>query len=149
MQGAPVILQSDNGREFVAKIIDEMLKIWKDCKIIHGSPRHPQIQGSVEKVNADVESMVMQWMDDEDNSNWAWGVEFIAHKKKNRYQEGIKQIPYVPMYDHPFCVGLSRMNLPPALLQKLATEEDLEDAMEQAKILVANLNPTIGVQPQK
>jgi hypothetical protein len=36
MQGTPVILQSDNGREFVAAIIDEMLKIWKDCKIVHG-----------------------------------------------------------------------------------------------------------------
>ncbi len=32
IQGAPVILQSDNGRQFVAAIIDEMLKIWKDCK---------------------------------------------------------------------------------------------------------------------
>jgi hypothetical protein len=44
-QGAPMILQSGNGREFVAKVIDELLKISKDCKIVHGSPRHPQSQG--------------------------------------------------------------------------------------------------------
>ena len=49
MQGAPVILQSDNGREFVAEIIDEMMKIWKDSKIVHWSPRHPQSQGLVER----------------------------------------------------------------------------------------------------
>jgi hypothetical protein len=79
----------------VAAIIDEMLKNWKDCKIVHGSPRHPQIQGSAERANADVESMVMQWMEDEDNTNWAWGIPFIAHKKNNMYHEGIMQIPYV------------------------------------------------------
>jgi hypothetical protein len=79
MQGAPVILQSDNGREFVATIIEEMLKIWKDCKTVHGSPRHPQSQGLVERANADVESMVMQWIEDKDSTNWVWGIQFIAH----------------------------------------------------------------------
>ncbi len=89
---------SHNGKEFVTKIIDEMLKIQKDCKIVHGSPRHPKSQGYVERANADVESMVMQWMDDEDNTNWAWVIQFIAYKKNNRYHEGIKQIPYVLRY---------------------------------------------------
>jgi hypothetical protein len=56
-QGAPLILQPDNGREFVVKVIEELVKIWKDCKIAHGLPRHPQSQGSVEKANADIETM--------------------------------------------------------------------------------------------
>jgi hypothetical protein len=90
--------------------------------------------------------MVMPWMEDEDNTNWACGIQFIAHK--NRYHEGIKQIPYVLRYGQPCRVGLSLMNLPPALLQKLVTEEGLEEAMKQTKVLVANLNSTIGVQPQ-
>jgi hypothetical protein len=61
IQGAPVILQSDNGREYVAQIIDEMMRMWKDCKIVHGSPRHSQSQGSVERANADIENMVMHF----------------------------------------------------------------------------------------
>ena len=81
MQGAPVILQSDNGRKFVAAIMKEMLKIWKECKIVHGSPRHLQSQCLVERANADVESMVMQWIEDKDSTNWVWGIQFIAHKK--------------------------------------------------------------------
>ncbi len=117
IQGAPVILQSDNGREFVAQIIDEMMRMWKDCKIVHGSPRHSQSQGSVEGANADVENMAMQWMEDEDRTNWAWGIQFIANKKNNIYHEGIKQIPYVLRYRQPCRVGLSLMNLPPLLLQ--------------------------------
>jgi hypothetical protein len=115
-QGAPMILQSDNGGKFVTKVIDELLKIWKDCKIFPGSPRPPQSQGSVERANADVETLVTQWMEDEKSENWSWGIQFIAHKKNNRYHEGIKQIPYVLRYGQPCRVGLSRMNLPPALL---------------------------------
>ncbi len=88
-------MQSDNGREFVADMIKELLKIWKECKIVHGSPRHPQSQGSVERANADVTTMVTQWMEDEKSTRWSYGIHFIAHKKNNQYHEGIKQIPYV------------------------------------------------------
>ena len=45
--GAPAILQSDNGREFVAKVIEDLAGTWKGLHIVHGRPRHPQSQGSV------------------------------------------------------------------------------------------------------
>jgi hypothetical protein len=136
-QGAPLIHLSDNGREFVAKVIEELLKIWKDCKIVHGSLHHPQSQGSVERAKADIETMVTQWMKDENSTKWSWGIHFIAHKKKTRYHEGIKQIPYVLRYGQPCRVGLSRMNLPAGLLSQLQSEKDLEAAMEQASVITA------------
>jgi hypothetical protein len=80
-QGAPLILQSDDGRELVADVIKELMKIFKECKIVHGSPRHPQSQGSVERANADVATMVTQWMEDEKSTRWSWSIQFIAHKK--------------------------------------------------------------------
>ncbi|KAL4113234.1 hypothetical protein QTP88_016893 [Uroleucon formosanum] len=40
--GAPKILQSDNGREFVNSIINELKDLWPECVIVHGRPRHPQ-----------------------------------------------------------------------------------------------------------
>jgi hypothetical protein len=139
MQGAPVILQSDNGREFVANVITELMKLWKECKIVHGSARHPQSQGSVERANADVESMIMQWMDDHNTTNWTWGIQFIAHKKNNRYHEGVKQIPYVLCYGQACRVGLSKMNLPAALMSTLTTEEDLERVLNEATVVVSSL----------
>jgi hypothetical protein len=45
-----MILQSDNGREFTANIITELKSLWPDLKIVHGRPRHPQSQHSVERV---------------------------------------------------------------------------------------------------
>jgi IS30 family transposase len=52
--GAPNILQSDNGAEFTASIISQLKDLWPECKIVHGKPRHPQSQGSVERANADI-----------------------------------------------------------------------------------------------
>ena len=56
--GAPHILQSDNGKEFVNQTINRLLEEWPQCKIVHGKPRHSQSQGSVERCNRDVESLV-------------------------------------------------------------------------------------------
>lgn len=53
--GAPRILHSDNGREFENAVVKEVLKIWSNCKLVHGKPRHSQSQGSVERANQDIE----------------------------------------------------------------------------------------------
>jgi hypothetical protein len=62
--GVPDILQSDNGGEFVAEIVTSLNQIWPDMKIVHGRPRHPQSQGSVERANGDIETMLALWMRD-------------------------------------------------------------------------------------
>lgn len=56
--GAPAILHSDNGREFVNSVINELDIMWGDVKIVHGKPRHSQSQGSVERANRDLEDML-------------------------------------------------------------------------------------------
>ena len=57
--GPPHILQSDNGREFrninLATFIREQ---WPECKVILGKARHPQSQGSVERVNKEIKKGV-------------------------------------------------------------------------------------------
>ena len=45
---APAILQSDSGAEFTTVVITEVCKLWPELKIVHGKPRMPQSQGSVE-----------------------------------------------------------------------------------------------------
>ena len=49
--GAPAILQSDNGSEFTAGVIKELKVMWPQLTMVHGRPRHPQSQGSVERAN--------------------------------------------------------------------------------------------------
>ncbi|XP_068224797.1 KRAB-A domain-containing protein 2-like [Palaemon carinicauda] len=62
--GAPVIFQSDNGSEFTAQIITELRSLWHELSIVHGKPRHPQSQGSVERANGDIKDMLVAWMAD-------------------------------------------------------------------------------------
>lgn len=76
-QGAPVILQSDNGREFTAEIIKELILLWPECEIVHGRPRHPQSQGSVERSNQDVEQMLRIWIEENKTFHWSVGYYFV------------------------------------------------------------------------
>ena len=81
-QGCPLILQHDNGREFVNqvisrhsnfyllkhyytnlllfiyKVVGRIKRLWPGCVIVRGRPRHPQTQSSIERANKDVEEML-------------------------------------------------------------------------------------------
>ncbi|XP_064110263.1 uncharacterized protein LOC135218047 [Macrobrachium nipponense] len=52
--GAPTIFQSDNGSELIAYVITELKDLWPDLIMVHGKPRHPQSQGSLEHANGDI-----------------------------------------------------------------------------------------------
>ncbi|CAG8464968.1 1266_t:CDS:1, partial [Dentiscutata heterogama] len=57
----PTILQSDNGKEFIAQVIKELITLWPSVKIINGCPRHPQSQGLVERANGILEQKLDKW----------------------------------------------------------------------------------------
>ena len=69
-----MILQSDNGREFVNKIIKDLKEMWDTLKIIHGKPRHSQSQGSVERANQDIQNMLITWMKTNNCKSWSEGL---------------------------------------------------------------------------
>ena len=79
--GAPSILHSDNGKEFVNEVIDNLVILWPGLKIVHGKPRHSQSQGSVERANQDVENMLACWMADQNTDKWSDGLRFIQFQK--------------------------------------------------------------------
>jgi IS30 family transposase len=79
--GAPNILQSDNGAEITASIISQLKDLWPECKIVHGKPRHPQNQGSVERANADIRDMTVTWMRENSCKDWQVGIKFVQFQK--------------------------------------------------------------------
>ena len=38
-QGAPIVLQSLNGRDFAQEVVSEIVKIWPNCRQLHGTVR--------------------------------------------------------------------------------------------------------------
>ena len=56
--GAPIILQTDNGKEFTGTAFLDAVEGLCGCKVIRGRPRHPQTQGSVEAANKIVKTLI-------------------------------------------------------------------------------------------
>ncbi|GBM75322.1 KRAB-A domain-containing protein 2 [Araneus ventricosus] len=79
---ATYILQSDNGREFTANVINELSAMWSDCKIVHGRAQHPRSQVSVEPCNEDIQIMLRAWMDDNGNTDCVTGCRFVQRQKE-------------------------------------------------------------------
>lgn len=129
--GAPCILQSDNGREFVNKVITELTSLWSELKIVHGKPRHSQSQGSVERANQDVENMIAVWLKDNNSTKWSEGLRYVQFMKNRALHSGIKQSPYKAMFGIEPRVGLKTTSLPAESIENINDEEDLLKLVEQ------------------
>jgi transposase InsO family protein len=71
--GVPRILHSDNGREFVNRLISELLRRWHtDIQLISGCPRHPQSQGVVERAHATLERKLSVKIRESDSKSPQW-----------------------------------------------------------------------------
>ncbi|XP_034242929.1 KRAB-A domain-containing protein 2-like [Thrips palmi] len=141
--GAPSILQSDNGREFANAIINSLQEMWPELKIVHGTPRHSQSQGSVERANRDVQDILITWMRDHNTTSWSEGLKFVANMKNRRHHQGIGRSPYEALFGVPMKVGLGT-SFPLHLIGKLEREESLE--VRQA--LNGNLLTTVAITNQ-
>lgn len=106
--GAPMILQSDNGKEFVNKIISELVKIWPELKIVHGRVRHPQSQGSVERLNKVIKPLLRGWC--ETNKihvqNWHIGCSFVQWYINTKVNRTRGVAPYYAVVGQPPICGL-------------------------------------------
>ena len=123
--GAPVILQSDNGSEFTSQVITELKEVWPKLTLVHGKPRHPQSQGSVERANGDIKDMLVAWMADNDSQDWPTGIKFVQFQKNSALHSGIKCSPYSAMFGCEARVGLTTSSLPMEVIARMETEEDL------------------------
>lgn len=123
--GAPSILQSDNGSEFTATVINELKLVWPRLHMVHGKPRHPQSQGSVERANGDIKDMLISWMGDNASNNWAVGIKFVQFQKNSSLNSGIQMSPYNAMFGCEAKVGLSTSVLPSEIIARMQSEDDL------------------------
>ena len=137
--GAPAILQSDNGSEFTASVIKELKGLWPDLKIVHGKPRHPQSQGSVERANGDIKDMLTAWLEDNQTADWSMGIKFVQFSKNSSYHCGIKRSPYEALFGTRAKVGLTSSSLPQEMIDSLQHEEEL----------IAALTPTISEETEE
>ena len=140
--GASVILQSDNGTEFTASVIEELKLLWPDLLLVHGKPRHPQSQGSVERLNCDIKDMLVAWLAHNQSEAWPSGLKFVQFQKNSSFHSGINQAPYECLFGvKPRC-GLRSTPLPDEVLQTVVTEDDLSRIAQINAADVGSANPS-------
>ncbi|XP_025410739.1 KRAB-A domain-containing protein 2-like [Sipha flava] len=124
--GAPVLLHSDNGKEFVNNVILELTALWPELKIVHGKPRHSQSQGSIERANQDIKRMLASWMTDNKSTNWSIGLKFVQFMKNRAHHAGINMTPYKAMFGVDPRVGLVTSNLSNELITTINVEDEFK-----------------------
>ena len=140
--GAPAILQSDNGSEFTAQVITELKSLWPQLVMVHGKPRHPQSQGSVERANSDIKDILVAWMRDNNTNDWTIGLKFTQQQKNCSHHSGINQTPYKALFGENPKVGLTSSSLPAEILERLQSEDDLLALCHQPQLPTPLLQST-------
>ncbi|XP_063589612.1 KRAB-A domain-containing protein 2-like [Penaeus indicus] len=125
--GALYILQSDNGSEFTAEVISEVKIIWPKLVLVHGKPRHPQSQGSVERVNGDIKDMLVAWIGDNNTTDWSTEIKFIQFLKNSSLHVDIRRLPYAAMFECEAKVGLTWRQCEDDVLAVLTTGQNGEE----------------------
>ena len=94
----PKILQFDNGKEFTAVIIKELISLWPTVKIINGRPCHPQSQGLVERANGILQQKLGKWKEDTGRHDWSFGLRLVILSMNHSYCHSHKKTPYELVY---------------------------------------------------
>lgn len=141
-QGAPALLHSDNGREFVNHILEELTKMWPELRIIHGRARHSESQGSVERLNRTVQDLLRNYLRERGwkGDRWPDALPFVQWQYNTRLHEAIKKSPYQCVFGRTPRIGLDLTALGLTVEQavEVTTEEGLEVALETLGVVESN-----------
>jgi len=69
-EGYPTIIQSDNGKEFIAEIIKEYIRL-VNAKEVHSRAKHPQTNGQIERLNGTFKGMLRNLTAGKIGSAWS------------------------------------------------------------------------------
>ena len=129
--GAPCILQSDNGREFVNNVLSELSILWPNLKLVTGRPRHPQSQGAVERLNGVIQDKLSIWMKENKSKKWSVGLKFVQWQINISQHETTNESPFKVTFGMNPSVGLGSTILPSNVNPH--TEEELDDLFREVE----------------
>ena len=133
--GAPHIFHSDNGREFVNKLLHSLLDIWSSGNVtfVNGRPRHSQSQGLVERSNRVVEEMIAAIKRDEGYDGalyfpWAAWLPRIMFNMNTQVHSTIKDMPYKLVFGQ-----VPRSALVPNAAEHIVNEEEINAVISSSR----------------
>ena len=153
--GPAKILQSDNGREFVAKVINEIANLWPELVIIHGRPRHPQSQGCIERGNGDLHVKLGKWVE-ENGEQWSKGLKFVVHAINTSTAKATGKTPYELVFGQrpreDFTLQtladqnvLNEEDIDPGILEEATRVESLQDDSDTSASIASSTTDEVSV----
>ena len=125
--GSPHILQSDNGSEFKNVNLTNMIReLWPGCKVIHGKPRHPESQGSVERVNREIKKVLGALMRKANDNCWVKFIPQAQYSINTSPHSALEnKSPYRVLFGRDPVKGLEDLGIPDEIAEDIRTEEEL------------------------
>ena len=150
--GAPMILQTDNGKEFsgsamtnkrrrrdeavvgkkseitselLTKVVTEVQNLWLECIMVTGTPCHSESNRGVERVNRTVQQKLHAWMKKNNSTRWSIGCKTVQWQVNTQYHATVKNVPYTLVFGQQPRVGISNLLVDKTIMDKLHTEKEL------------------------
>ena len=99
---------------------------WPGCKIVHGKPRHPQSQGSVERVNKEIKKVLGSLMREAKEDYWLYFVPLVLHSINTSPHSTLEYLTlYRVLFGRDPVKGFRNLGIPDEIAQDLTTEEEL------------------------
>jgi zinc finger BED domain-containing protein 5/7/8/9 len=124
--GAPSILQSANGWEFINEVILELCNLWDMLKIVPGESIQGQNTTAYDSADHSVQHMLTSWLKENDTRQWSKGLPFVQLMKNAAHHAGMNCSPYEAMFGTKLKFGL-KSTLPQEALAQINSEEDLKN----------------------
>ena len=90
-----VFRHSDNGLEFKNALVSNLVNTWSGtCKIVHGKPRCPWVQGKVEQSNGYLQKILASIMEERNNDTWSDFLPEVQYMMNTNQHSVSRSTPY-------------------------------------------------------
>jgi Integrase core domain len=121
--GAPKILQSDNGSEFVNYQMDELASRW-GFEHVRSRPYHPATNGAVENANKSLKCAIKNWIASNPEEDWTKWLPIIVHTMNSNIHLMLNTSPYQFIFN---CNSWHQFNAVQAIIGEVNGGDDSSD----------------------
>jgi hypothetical protein len=158
-EGAPKIVQTDNGKEFNNSLLTDYLN-QQNIIFRRGRPRHPQNQGQVERANQTLVRKIAKSLSDKSVKNWVDILQDIVSKYNKTWNRAINQTPmmafrgrcgynsssFIAYHNEEISYISGDVNLIAELSHSITPVDSTSEAVENDICNVENPKPTIDLE---
>jgi len=95
--GAPEVISSDRGSEFISGDMETLAKRFK-IELRHSNSYSPWVQGQIERLNGTLKKSIFRWMADNETKKYVEALPFLVHSYNTTKHSTTKFTPYQIMF---------------------------------------------------